>query len=217
MKVNLIIIMTLLLLSSCKEKYCLLIGENILLDNNDFTNILSSELNTNINNDFLTNQSTISDVYNFINKKAINLKTSSSVESLLKDADKIIYHVGNYEVSRHVKIQEDKVFYDQEIICNSLEVFEYYVHLTFEEISTYNKNVLLIPIFIDKYLIDEEKKIYLDVIEKYNNIIYSKAKEFNFAYLDINNIDKFINNNGELTYSGTRYLVDKIKDYYGFN
>lgn len=210
-----LLIMPLLLTSCQNNQKILYLGEPFLLQNSDLYMNLEEHFNQEINHEFTSSNFFIKDFYNQLEKDALNLVTSNRISEVLKQSNKIIFNVGNYELLRLIEYKNYSFSYNSEVIKTSREMFDYYFHQSLDILVNYTQDIVIIPMY-NPLLIKEEYRLELnELINSYNKIIQDNCTEFNVKYVNIDKMSSFVYQDNHISESGYDYLIKKIEQVYG--
>lgn len=220
MKIKLIIlsVLSLCFLYSCKEeKISMFIGETINVCDDDFFELFNKEMKSEFNNEFSSSIFYQKNFYKQLEKDAVNLSSKHKLSSLLKKTDLIIYNIGNYEIQRFITYDEYSLFFDENEMKNSLELFEYYLYHCLDYLDNYSKNIVVIPLYNSLILEEGNKSIYTKVINTFNEVVFKMCQDFSLYYIPIDKMNRFVYKNNYINVPGVNYLCRQIKDIYDFD
>lgn len=202
-----------LLLSGCSsKKEYLFFGENIYVKDNNFLNLLKEECDYKINDEFLTENFTIKNFYQQLDKEAINLKSNKSIIDSLKKCRGVFFNVGNYDLIKLITYSEFSLEYNEEVLRTSKEMFEYYLNNTLEIINEYTRNVIVLSLYDSIILEGELDNQYKSILQSYNEIIKERTENIGFKYVSIEKASRFIVADNQISLKGAKYIINQIKE-----
>lgn len=205
-----IILLTSLILNSCNLKNTILyLGDNILIDEERITTLLKKEYK-NLNDEFSNNNFVMKNFYKVLEKDGLNLKTSNKISGLLKKTNKIIFNIGNYELLRLINTNNYSFSYDEEIIKNNKELFDYYFHHSLDILTTYTNNIIVLGLYNSLINKNYEERLN-NLIRQYNYLIKQISDEYNVKYINVNKLSSFVYEDNHLNMNGYNYFLKKLK------
>lgn len=205
-----IILLTSLILNSCNLKNTILyLGDNILIDEERITTLLKKEYK-NLNDEFSNNNFVMKNFYKVLEKDGLNLKTSNKISGLLKKTNKIIFNIGNYELLRLINTNNYYFSYDEEIIKNNKELFDYYFHQSLDILTTYTNNIIVLGLYNSLINKNYEERLN-NLIRQYNYLIKQISDEYNVKYINVEQLSSFIYEDNHLNMNGYNYFLKKLK------
>lgn len=170
MKKIILIFALMISLFSCKIRNDIIfIGNKI---NSNFDLFLINE-GYRINNEYLTNKLSASNVYNLINKNANSILTE------IKNSKKVVLHLGEYEleeISKKEDINKDTI----------IELYSYYLYSLTEIIYEYNQNIYILSSYSSPF-----KSSLVDLLFDEESVV---AFYFDIKLIDIRDICAFNDN-----------------------
>ena len=205
-----IILLTSLILNSCNLKNTILyLGDNILIDEERITTLLKKEYK-NLNDEFSNNNFVMKNFYKVLEKDGLNLKTSNKISGLLKKTNKIIFNIGNYELLRLINTNNYSFSYDEEIIKNNKELFDYYFHQSLDILTTYTNNIIVLGLYNSLINKNYEERLN-NLIRQYNYLIKQISDEYNVKYINAEQLSSFVYEDNHLNMNGYNYFLKKLK------
>lgn len=205
-----IILLTSLILNSCNLKNTILyLGDNILIDEERITTLLKKEYK-NLNDEFSNNNFVMKNFYKVLEKDGLNLKTSNKISGLLKQTNKIIFNIGNYELLRLINTNNYSFSYDEEIIKNNKELFDYYFHQSLDILTTYTNNIIVLGLYNSLINKNYEERLN-NLIRQYNYLIKQISDEYNVKYINAEQLSSFVYEDNHLNMNGYNYFLKKLK------
>ncbi len=205
-----IILLTSLILNSCNLKNTILyLGDNILIDEERITTLLKKEYK-NLNDEFSNNNFVMKNFYKVLEKDGLNLKTSNKISGLLKQTNKIIFNIGNYELLRLINTNNYSFSYDEERIKNNKELFDYYFHQSLDILTTYTNNIIVLGLYNSLINKNYEERLN-NLIRQYNYLIKQISDEYNVKYINVEQLSSFVYEDNHLNMNGYNYFLKKLK------
>ena len=148
--------------------------------------------------------------YKVLEKDGLNLKTSNKISGLLKKTNKIIFNIGNYELLRLINTNNYSFSYDEEIIKNNKELFDYYFHQSLDILTTYTNNIIVLGLYNSLINKNYEERLN-NLIRQYNYLIKQISDEYNVKYINVEQLSSFVYEDNHLNMNGYNYFLKKLK------
>lgn len=205
-----LILLPSLILSSCNFKNTILyLGENILINEERITTLLKKEYKD-LNDEFASSNFIMKDFYAILEKDGLNLKTSHKISDVLKKTNKIIFNIGNYELLRLINTSNYSFSYDEEVLKNNKELFDYYFHQSLDILTTYTSNIVVVPLYNSLINRNYEERLN-NLVNQYNSLIKEICDEYNVKYINVNKLSSFVYEDNHVNMNGYNYLLKNIK------
>lgn len=200
-------VVTTLFSCSSKKKEVLFLGSSI----GGYVDYLKEHYDD-INSSFVMKKSYSSYLYSLLVKDGKDLLNNKSISDSIKNAERIYIQIGNDDFLRCVEQVENMYLIDEENLNTQKELFSYYYFLIVEEIRLiYEGNIIL----LSPYLSISNKNLSMSIFDKALTEFYEVAKEvgayFSCDYIDIREINLFIDENNDFQKEGFSYLDNLVK------
>lgn len=211
----LLIFLLCICLSGCQSPgHVLYFGTLLKSDNVTLIDKLEESYTVDINQSFAAHKMHSSLLYSYLEKDAENIVDKKKISSLIKSSSKIFINIGLYDLLPLIKVEEGIITFEQNIIDEQIELFEFYLYLSIDLICNLNSSVDLYilgaynPLILEK---NSERQVSL-FITQINLIMKSIAEEFMVHYVDLFDVNKYLVIDNQLSDQGIDYIVDQIKE-----
>lgn len=188
---------------SCSSDYNIFLGDYF---------VFNGETNKIENHEFLLNKCTYEKLYQILDKDACSFESKKSIISLMKKSNKIIVSCGINDLLPLFVFNNEVIEYSESKIIKRLELLDYYVYQTFSLIEEYSKNNEVYVLKQFNPLVSEFTNI--NILEKYiyetNQIIKEKVELFDFNFVELESIEKYLLDDFILSSEGALLIRNSI-------
>ena len=209
MKKIIIFIILISLFSCSTPKKCdLFLGSS--MDN--YVTLLK-ENDSSINNNFTMQKGYISYLYSMLSNDSKDLLTNKKISSLIKNARKIYIQIGNMDFLRCITYKDNQYVVNDETLINQKELFSYYYFLILEEICfLFEGDIVLLSPYLN-IKITNNLSIIDAALNEFFEVVNEVSEYFGCEYIDIRQVNLFLNEDGVISQEGYSYLNRTI--FYG--
>lgn len=183
-KIKILFLFVLLLFScSSSPNKKLFLGSELI--NINYVQTLK-EQDKSVNDTYLMKDGYIAFLYSFI---ANDVKeNNTSIIKDIKNASKIYINIGNKDIERCIKYEQNEYVFDESLVQNQMELFSYYYYHILEEIrEVYQRKIYLLSPY-NVYMNDAKQNIYEKIMNEFYSVYEEVASYFSCDLIDIRNV-----------------------------
>ena len=211
MKYKIILIGALLNVFSCSIiKENLFIGEVINSIDCNFLSEVEKNFKTKFNDSFSSQDFSLKNFYSQLENEAINLKSKKTITSYLKNADQIIFNIGNEIFLKYINYSYDQFDYDDKVISADIEMFEYYLTSIFEIIQTYKLDIIVVSPYQYLLLNNKHEEKYLGILNRYIDVLDNVTTYYQINIIKPFKMRNYIVRDKIINAHGVQYLIDQL-------
>lgn len=205
-----------LLLVGCSSKPSGIIYLGTPLNTDEITleSLFKEDLNQDVNMDFAQKRMTSSLLFRTIEQDAMDMESKKHILSAIKSCESLIINIGVYDIINAVKINQNEVLFEQEIIDDQMELMGYYVYRALDQIREVNETCKIA--FILPYnplkLEGEAQRTFTALINDSSKMLQSYRDEFNLTYVSLDKINSYLLSSHRLSNDGVKYCYENIKE-----
>ena len=114
------------------------------------------------------------------------------------------------ELLRLINTSNYSFSYDEEVLKNNKELFDYYFRQSLDILTTYTSNIVIIPLYNSLINRNYEERLN-NLVNQYNSLIKEISDEYNVKYINVNKLSSFVYVDNHVNMNGYNYLLKNIK------